>query len=129
MLTANSGIGPVRRFSRAWAARQGAAAAVVGLLAFGAAGAQVSASELQGPDVVVRFGDLDLSTRSGAEQLYSRIHQAAARVCRTQAFTELAMHVASLRCLDQLEEVTVANVRSPQLAAVYAAHRNDHRPV
>jgi UrcA family protein len=129
MSAANSKIGSVRKFSRAWAARKGAAAALVGLLAFGAAGAQVSASELQGPDVVVRFGDLDLSTRTGAETLYARIQLAAAQVCRPTDSAVLVMHVASQRCQNELVARTVAGVRSPQLAAVYESHRSDHRPV
>jgi UrcA family protein len=129
MFAANTKIGSVRRFSRAWAAPKGAAAALVGLLAFGAAAAQVSASDLQGPDVVVRFGDLDLSTRSGAETLYSRIQRAAAQVCRPTDSAVLVMHTASLQCRNELVARTVASVRSPQLAAVHESHRNDHRPV
>jgi UrcA family protein len=129
MFAANSKIGSVRKFSRVWAARKGAAAALVGLLAFGAVGAQVSASELQGPDVVVRYGDLDLSTRSGAETLYTRIQLAAAQVCRTTESAVLTMHVASVRCQNELVARSVASVRNPQLAAVYESHRNDHRPV
>jgi UrcA family protein len=115
MFAANSKIGSVRKF--------------VGLLAFGAAGAQVSASDLQGADVVVRFGDLDLSSRTGAETLYARIQLAAAQVCRPADAAVLVMHTASLRCQTELVARTVASVRSPQLAAVHESHRSDHRPV
>jgi UrcA family protein len=105
------------------------AAGILGLMALGAAAAQVSASEFQGPDVVVRYGDLNLGTRTGAETLYARIQLAAAQVCRPSDSLELLRHTAFLRCQSELVSRTVANVRSPQLAAVYEAHRSVRRPV
>lgn len=98
-------------------------------MALAAAAAQVSASELQGPDVVVRYGDLDLSTRAGAETLYSRIQLAAAQVCRGSDSFDLIMRAAAVRCQNALVAHAVANVPSPQLAAVYESHHGDHRPV
>jgi UrcA family protein len=53
--------------------RMRAAAGIVGLMALGAAAAQAQSQSptagLLGPDVVVRYGDLDLNTRTGAETL------------------------------------------------------------
>lgn len=118
-----------RRPNRAWGARARTVAGVIGLMALGAAAAQVSASELQGPDEVVRYSDLDLGTRSGAETLYTRIQRAAARVCRESDFRALTQRMAALRCESQLVAQTVASVPSPQLAAVYQSHRNEHKPV
>jgi UrcA family protein len=98
-------------------------------MALGTAAAQVSASELQGPDVVVRYGDLDLSTRTGAETLYTRIQLAAAQVCRRADAIDLIMRAGAVRCQNELVAHTVAGVPSPQLAAVYESHHADHRPV
>ncbi len=109
--------------------RARAAAGVVGLMALGAAVAPVSAADLLGSDVVVRYGDLDLGTRTGAETLYARIRLAAAQVCRKSDSLELTQQMASLRCQNLLVARSVASVRSPQLAAVDAAHRSEHKPV
>jgi UrcA family protein len=109
-------------------ARARVVAGVIGLAALGAA-AQVSASELRGPDVVVRYGDLNLSTQSGAETLYARIQLAAAQVCRRPDSIELLIRAASVRCQNELVAHTVASLRSPQLAAVYESHHSEHRPV
>jgi UrcA family protein len=98
-------------------------------MALGAAAAQVSAAESLGPDEVVRYSDLDLNTRTGAETLYARIQLAAADVCRLSDSLELTMQMASRRCQNELVARSVASVRSPQLAAVYESHRSNHRPV
>jgi UrcA family protein len=105
------------------------AAGIVGLMVLGAATAQVSAADRLGPDVVVRYGDLNLSTTTGAETLYARIQRAAAQVCRPSDSLQLTLHTGYLRCQNELVARTVASVRSPQLAAVYESHRSAHRPV
>lgn len=110
-------------------ARARVVAAAIGLAALGAAAAQVSASELQGPDVVVHYGDLNLGTRAGAETLYSRIQLAAAQVCRRSDSSELLIRAAAVRCQNELVSRTVTSLRSPQLAAVYESHHSEHRPV
>jgi UrcA family protein len=108
--------------------RMRATAGIVGLIVLGAT-TQVSAADLLGPDVAVRYGDLNLSTTTGAETLYARIQRAAAQVCRPSDSAQLTMHAGYLRCQNELVARTVANVRSPQLAAVYESHRSVHRPV
>jgi UrcA family protein len=110
-------------------ARARLVAGVIGLMALGAAASQVSASVLQGPDVTVRYGDLDLRTRGGAETLYVRIQRAAAQVCRQSDSLELVQRAGAMRCQNALVAHTVASLGSPQLVAVYAAHHSDHRPV
>lgn len=109
--------------------RMRAAAGIIGLMALGAATAQASTAALVGPDVVVRYGDLDLNSRTGAETLYGRIQQAAAQVCRPSDSAGLVMHAGFLRCQNELVARTVASVPSPQLAAVFESHRSLHRPV
>ncbi|HTV80852.1 MAG TPA: UrcA family protein [Steroidobacteraceae bacterium] len=110
--------------------RVAAAAGVVGLMALGA-GAPVSAAGLIGPDVVVRYGDLDLKSRAGAERLYARIQLAAGQVCGLADSQELVMHDAAVRCQRQLVAHAVAGIPSTQLAAVYQekTHPNGRRPV
>ncbi len=104
-----------------------AAAAVIGVLALGAAATQASASGM-GSDVVVRYADLNLNTRTGAETLYGRIEQAAAQICPQVDPVELQRHRAAVSCQAQVVAHAVANVRSPQLAAVYES-RSHHTPV
>ena len=98
-------------------------------MALGAAAGQVSAARILGPDVVVRYGDLDLSTRTGAETLYARIQLAAAQVCSPTDSPDLVMHAGYIRCRNELVDRTVASIRSPQLAAVYESHHSVRRPV
>ena len=105
-------------------------AGVIGLLVLGAGAMQVaSAGAPMGSDVVVRYSDLDLATRTGAETLYGRIQLAAAQVCRLSDAKDLTQRQGARRCLGELVSHTVASVHSPQLAAVYESHHSDHRPV
>jgi UrcA family protein len=62
----------------------------------------------------VRFGDLDLSTAVGAEELYERITLAARLVCRPSASFK-SMH----KCRARAVEGAVAGVGSPLLSSVH----------
>ncbi len=110
-------------------ARARIVAGIIGLMALGAAATQVSADQLLGPDEVVRYGDLDLNTRAGAETLYARIETAAGHICRKSDSVELTVEAASRRCENVVVAHTVAGVRSAQLAAVYESHHSVHKPV
>jgi len=109
--------------------RAAAIAGVVGLMAVGAAATQASADPLMNPDVVVNYGDLDLSTAAGAEKLYMRIEHAAVRVCPHMGAAELDRYVATVGCQDAVVANAVARVSSPRLAAIYAAHHGNKAAV
>jgi UrcA family protein len=122
----NEGIGTDKRGSTA-----GVAAAVMGLLILGTAAMPLSAAQLIGPDVTVRYADLNISTQAGAEKLYERIRHAAAQVCPMAQLRPLAEHAAATRCRNEVVAQAVSSVRSSQLTAIYTARarRGMHSPV
>ena len=70
----------------------------------------------------VKFGDLNLSTQSGVETLYRRIHAAAWRVCRQPA-GELA---AARTCETKAESDAIGKVNAPLLTAFYQQKTGGH---
>ena len=119
-------ISPTRRGIRA-----SLAAAVMGVMVLGAAVAPASAGQLVGPDVTVRYSDLDLNTVAGAERLYERIQQAAAQICPQADSKWLVQYEAVMRCRNTVVAHAVSSVSSPQVTAVYAAraHHGVRSPV
>jgi UrcA family protein len=73
------------------------------------------------PSMVVKFGDLNLSTTEGASVLYRRITAAAARVCPERT-RDLQSVGRSAGCRKAAIARAVAAIPSPQLAAIHAAH-------
>ncbi len=111
--------------------RAGMAAGVMGLMMLGATAMPLAAAQVIGPDVTVRYADLDITTQAGAEKLYERIGQAAVRVCPVGDLRPLPEFEAAMHCRDEVVAQAVSRVRSAQLAAIFAAraHRGVHRPV
>ena len=74
----------------------------------------------QRPVKAVRFGDLNLDTRSGVEKLFRRIQTAAGEVCKEYEphGTRLAS-AAHQSCLRNAVSAAVRNVDSPLLTAYY----------
>ena len=95
------------------------AAAITALMVLTAPAA--SAAQVVGPDVVVRYSDLDITTVVGAEKLYERIQQAAARVCPAPDSLSVTDHRGLLRCRNEVVAHAVSSVASPQVTAVFAA--------
>ena len=106
-------------------------ASLIGLAPIAAVAAQGSRLPPEGPAVVVKYADLDISTPQGAEKLYTRIESAAVQLCPQVAFAELQRYAVSLRCRNDVVARAVSSINSPQLAAVYASrtHRAAHSPV
>jgi len=84
---------------------------VLGLLA----GAQALAAEP--PVVKVRYSDLDVSTRSGAQTLYNRIAGAARTVCGFEG-TPLLDQAIWKACYRDAISAAVMKVNSPLLTAI-----------
>ena len=109
--------------------RAGLAAAVAAVMVFTAATA--SAAQLVGPDVSVRYSDLDITTVAGAEKLYARIQQAAAQVCPAANSQLLVEYAAVVKCRNVVIAHAVSSIGSPQVTAVFAArgHHGLRAPV
>jgi UrcA family protein len=101
----------------------GRIAVLVGCLLAGSVGAaQAATSEDAVPTVVVRYGDLDLSTTDGARVLYQRISVAARQVCPVQITRVLALVGKNRACREAAIERAVNAVNNPQLAALRSEH-------
>lgn len=111
--------------------KAGVAAGVLGFIVLGAAAAQASPAWYVGPDVAVAYADLDITSAAGAEKLYERIQQAAARVCPARDTRLLTEYAAVMRCRNTVVEHAVNSVSSPQVTAVFAArtHHGARSPV
>jgi len=73
------------------------------------------------PQVRVSFGDLDLSTRDGAEALLHRLREAADAACRGDggAATD-QMQARIRRCRNDTLRSTVEQLRNPNVTAAFA---------
>ena len=82
--------------------------------------AQAAAPPDDVPTVVVRYGDLDLSTQEGVQTLYKRISSAARQVCPSADPRMLASLDYSHACRAAAVARAVSQVHSSQLAALHA---------
>jgi UrcA family protein len=79
---------------------------------------------------VVRFGDLNLDTRSGAEKLLHRIQMAAATVCKGDEPTGSRLPSAAQEaCIRNAVSSAVRNVDSPLLTAYYNQREGRHSQI
>jgi UrcA family protein len=82
------------------------------------------------PQVIVKFGDLHLSTSQGAVALYRRIHSAAVNVCWRVYDSDLAYKLNKDACLQEVIADAVTRVNQPVLSAVFASkYRTPQPPV
>jgi UrcA family protein len=88
-------------------------------LSFGAVNA---ATPDNPPSVVVKYGDLDLSTANGVNEVYRRIVRAARQVCPEMSFQDLSLQGKISACRDQAVARAIRQIDNAQLAALYAAH-------
>lgn len=75
----------------------------------------------QVPQVVVRYGDLNVETEAGALALYNRIVRAASRVCPSVGIRDLARLQIVRACQDASVARAVAETGIPRLAAIQNA--------
>jgi len=98
-------------------------ATIFGALALGCGALSIAADRSDVPQVVVKFGDLNLSNRQGAATLYDRIVTAAYEVC--QSFDTDIRYLPSFGKLDACVHRAIAGavttVGEPELFAVYNA--------
>ena len=92
-----------------------------------ACGCSISSALAEEPRTeTVKFGDLTLSTPSGVQTLYSRIHAAAHRVCSE---TDPLQRMAEAACARHAEEQAIAAINVPQLTAYSRAKRGEPLPL
>ena len=71
----------------------------------------------------IGYGDLDLSTASGARALYMRLEAATDRVCAQPTDGVFPRAAAAVwKCSQDTLARSIAQVHSPQLRAEYATH-------
>src|SRR5262249_9705120 len=97
------------------------AAAILAAAWAGAAQAdEVASEQTDAPSKIVKYSDSEITTASGAEALYNRIHAAAWHVC-TDMFpgNNGPSALEGLRCIDTLTGEAVKEVNSPRLTAIH----------
>lgn len=105
------------------AARAGITVAVALFTCVLANGAR--AEQPQVPQVTVSYADLDLSKAAGAQTLYKRIKNAAARVCGSSGrYTILEGRKAWHACYDTAVANAVAQIDRPTLTALHREETN-----
>jgi UrcA family protein len=97
-------------------------------LAVGLAG-PANATDLVGPDITVRYGDLALDTQQGASTLLKRIEGAAGRVCARLDRGNLVSHRVVKTCNREVTAAAVNKVNHPMLLAVHKSVRGVTPPV
>jgi UrcA family protein len=97
------------------------AGAILSALAFGFATVSRADDGTAPPQVIVKFGDLDVSTSQGAAALYRRMHGAAVDVCSRMYVDEQAYKWHKDACLQKVIGDAVIKVNRPALSAVFAS--------
>jgi UrcA family protein len=105
------------------------AGAILSALALGFATLSSADEGTAPPQVIVKFGDLDVSTSQGAVALYSRIYGAAVNVCSRMYVTDLAYRLHKDACLQKVIANAVIKVNQPALSAVFQAKYGMPHPV
>lgn len=102
-------------------------AAILCPVAFGCAAPCIAGDNGDIPHALVKFGDLDLSSRDGAAALYRRIYATAYDVCGS--FDADMRDLPDLRgrdtCVHSAVRNAVARVNQPALSAIYNARNRD----
>lgn len=106
--------------------------ATIAALALGSAAVSLAAEPSDVPQVVVKYGDLNLSNPLGAAVLYKRIAAAAQTVCSNVGdidSRDLASQTRLHACVHNVISDAVNKVAQPGLFAIYNAKNPGHLPV
>jgi len=104
------------------------AGALLSALAFSFATVSNAADDTVPPQVIVKFGDLNISSPQGAAVLYARIRAAAHNVCSQFDSRGLSNLVQREHCVNEAIEGAVRKVNNPALSAVYSAKTGKEAP-
>jgi UrcA family protein len=100
----------------------GVTAAILAAAAFAGTAQATShvSQQSDAPSAKVKYLDSELTTYSGAQQVYGRIHAAAWRVCSNMIDANNPVDALDQgRCIADLVDSTVKDMNSPKLTAVY----------
>jgi UrcA family protein len=112
-----------KRFIRFMSAVPFSAALGVGAMVLG--GTAPAMAETQ-PNIVVQYGDLNMASPEGVQELSYRIQNAAWQVCRDMAPPISGPNgIDNVRCQETLIRQTVDAINNPQLTEIFAATRDD----
>ena len=103
--------------------------AIFGALALSCGAASIAADRTDLPQIVVKFGDLNLSNPQGAAVLYGRIRAASRVVCGRFDDRELAAKMRLDACVRKAISDAVTKVGQPELFAIYNAKNHEHLPI
>jgi len=105
--------------------------ATLGALALSWGAASIAAGEGDVPQVVVKFGDLNLSSPQGAAKLYSRIAAAGSEVCKPLDINsrDLGSRARLDACVHKAIADAVTKVDRPELFAIFDAKNHQPRPI
>jgi len=106
-----------------------AAGAILSALAFSFATVSSAGEDATPPQVVVKYGDLNLSTSQGAVALYGRIHGAAEDVCSRMYTNTEAYRRYKNGCLQKVIADAVYKVNHPALSTVFASNYGMPQPL
>jgi UrcA family protein len=81
------------------------------------------------PAVTVKYGDLNIDSKSGARMLYTRLGHAAERACggKPSLMGDMPRYRRFVTCYDEALDRAVQKIDKPQLQALHAARRMDSR--
>jgi UrcA family protein len=105
------------------------AAAIFGALASGFTAVSAAADSTDAPQVVVKYGDLNISNQQGAAALYGRIRRAAESVCPRFELSQLASQARRVACVHKAITDAVTTVNQPALFAEYNAKYRSPLPI
>jgi UrcA family protein len=75
--------------------------------------------------VVVKYGDIDLTSERGAKALYTRLRAASRRVCSSLEGRDLRMHELWKACYDRALTKAVVDLNVDSLTALHQRGRSD----
>jgi UrcA family protein len=79
--------------------------------------------------VKVKYGDLNVSSTSGAATLYNRIRVAAENVCRPLDSRDFASQKLLAKCVHKAMSDAVYEVNQAALFTIYNAKTGDSKPI
>jgi len=105
------------------------AAAIVGALASGLTAVSAAADSTDAPQIVVKYGDLNVSSAQGAAALYRRIRTAAESVCPHFERSSLESKTRMNACIHKAIADAVITVNQPAVFAEYNAKNSVTLPM
>lgn len=105
--------------------------AIFGALALSCGAVSAAADRSGVSQVIVKFGDLNLSVQQGAATLYGRITAAADEVCGSYAADsrDLPAQAGVRACVQKAIADAVTKVGRPELFAIYNAKNHRRAPI